>query len=172
MVPSWPSLYNPGIEILHIEHHDPTHPKGAYLYHAKGNQPPIVLMSQRRKKKKKADALHNRHFPIHAVLDFNLLYPYLLVLRVVCLLELRISSITSPPNLSNLPRFNISAFNLCFKYTDAIDPTPKASKTKRTTIKSGICCHSLDDLPHPGRGWCCRGFGHIRLRRSRLVQVS
>ncbi|KAF8799263.1 hypothetical protein BYT27DRAFT_7121330 [Phlegmacium glaucopus] len=34
-VPSWPSLYNPGIEILHIEHHAPTHVDGAYLYHAK-----------------------------------------------------------------------------------------------------------------------------------------
>ena len=35
-VPSWPSLYNPGIEILHIEHHAPIQPQGAYLYRAKG----------------------------------------------------------------------------------------------------------------------------------------
>lgn len=33
-VPPWPSLYNPGIEILHIEHHSPIQLKGAYLYHA------------------------------------------------------------------------------------------------------------------------------------------
>ncbi|TFK39520.1 hypothetical protein BDQ12DRAFT_629521 [Crucibulum laeve] len=32
--PSWPSLYNPGREILHIEHKPPTQPGGAYLYHA------------------------------------------------------------------------------------------------------------------------------------------
>jgi len=35
-VPSWPSLYNPGIEILHIEHRAPTQPQGAYLYRAEG----------------------------------------------------------------------------------------------------------------------------------------
>jgi len=33
-VPSWPSLYDPGVEILNIEHHAPTQPEGAYLYHA------------------------------------------------------------------------------------------------------------------------------------------
>ncbi|KAJ7803208.1 hypothetical protein B0H14DRAFT_3113496 [Mycena olivaceomarginata] len=31
--PSWPSLYNPGIELLHIVHHDPVQPGGAYLSH-------------------------------------------------------------------------------------------------------------------------------------------
>lgn len=35
-VPPWPSLYDPSVEILHIEHHAPTHSQGAYLYHAKG----------------------------------------------------------------------------------------------------------------------------------------
>ncbi|KAJ7760184.1 hypothetical protein B0H14DRAFT_3116937 [Mycena olivaceomarginata] len=30
---SWPSLYNPGIELLHIVHHDPVQPGGAYLSH-------------------------------------------------------------------------------------------------------------------------------------------
>jgi hypothetical protein len=35
-VPSWPSLYNPGIEILHIEHNAPIQPQGAYLYRPKG----------------------------------------------------------------------------------------------------------------------------------------
>ena len=35
-VPSWPSLYDPGVEILNIEHHAPTQPQGAYLYHATG----------------------------------------------------------------------------------------------------------------------------------------
>ncbi|KAF8159880.1 hypothetical protein B0H34DRAFT_655275 [Crassisporium funariophilum] len=34
-VPSWPSLYNPGLEILHIEHNAPVQPGAAYLYHAK-----------------------------------------------------------------------------------------------------------------------------------------
>ncbi|KAL0953675.1 hypothetical protein HGRIS_004873 [Hohenbuehelia grisea] len=29
--PSWPSLYNPGIEILHIDHRDPIQPDGSYL---------------------------------------------------------------------------------------------------------------------------------------------
>lgn len=33
--PSWPSLYNPALEILRIEHHSPIQPGGAYLYHAK-----------------------------------------------------------------------------------------------------------------------------------------
>ncbi|KAF9525110.1 hypothetical protein CPB83DRAFT_819013 [Crepidotus variabilis] len=32
--PSWPSLYNPGVEILHITHHPPTNPRGSYLYRA------------------------------------------------------------------------------------------------------------------------------------------
>ncbi|KAF8972705.1 hypothetical protein BDZ97DRAFT_1649965 [Flammula alnicola] len=36
--PPWPSLYNPGLEILHIEHHPQTQPGGAYLYHAKGKR--------------------------------------------------------------------------------------------------------------------------------------
>jgi len=34
-VPSWPSLYDPGIEIVHIDHRAPTHPNAAYLYNAK-----------------------------------------------------------------------------------------------------------------------------------------
>jgi hypothetical protein len=34
--PPWPSLYNPSIEILHIEHHDPVQPGAAYLSRAKG----------------------------------------------------------------------------------------------------------------------------------------
>ncbi|KAJ7302996.1 hypothetical protein DFH08DRAFT_794155 [Mycena albidolilacea] len=29
--PSWPSLYNPGIELLHIVHHEAVQPDGAYL---------------------------------------------------------------------------------------------------------------------------------------------
>ncbi|KAF9554957.1 hypothetical protein CPC08DRAFT_149799 [Agrocybe pediades] len=33
--PPWPSLYNPGLEIIHIEHNSPIQPGGAYLYHAK-----------------------------------------------------------------------------------------------------------------------------------------
>lgn len=32
--PPWPSLYNPGLEITHIEHHSPTQQGGAYLYSA------------------------------------------------------------------------------------------------------------------------------------------
>ncbi|KAJ7780115.1 hypothetical protein DFH07DRAFT_793851 [Mycena maculata] len=31
--PSWPSLYDPGIELLHIAHNDPVQPRGAYLTH-------------------------------------------------------------------------------------------------------------------------------------------
>ncbi|KAF8199094.1 hypothetical protein BJ912DRAFT_950887 [Pholiota molesta] len=30
--PSWPSLYNPAMEILNIEHHRPVQPGGTYLY--------------------------------------------------------------------------------------------------------------------------------------------
>ncbi|KAJ7231715.1 hypothetical protein B0H12DRAFT_1029345 [Mycena haematopus] len=30
-VPPWPSLYDPGIELLRIPHHDPVQPGGAYL---------------------------------------------------------------------------------------------------------------------------------------------
>lgn len=30
--PSWPSLYNPGLEIINIEHRHPIQPSGAYLY--------------------------------------------------------------------------------------------------------------------------------------------
>ncbi|KAF5385805.1 hypothetical protein D9615_002194 [Tricholomella constricta] len=33
--PNWPSLYNPGLEILHIEHRNATQAGGAYLYHAR-----------------------------------------------------------------------------------------------------------------------------------------
>jgi len=32
--PPWPSLYNPALEIIHIEHHSPTQAGAAYLYHA------------------------------------------------------------------------------------------------------------------------------------------
>ncbi|KAJ6621472.1 hypothetical protein B0H10DRAFT_988026 [Mycena sp. CBHHK59/15] len=31
--PSWPSLYNPGIELLRIPHNEPVQPGGAYLTH-------------------------------------------------------------------------------------------------------------------------------------------
>jgi hypothetical protein len=34
--PPWPSLYNPGLEILHIPHRRPIQPGGAYLYDANG----------------------------------------------------------------------------------------------------------------------------------------
>jgi len=33
--PPWPSLYNPGVEILHIEHHKPIQVSAAYLYRVK-----------------------------------------------------------------------------------------------------------------------------------------
>ncbi|THH15745.1 hypothetical protein EW146_g4789 [Bondarzewia mesenterica] len=33
-VPEWPSLYNPVIEILDLEHHDPVEPNGRYLSNA------------------------------------------------------------------------------------------------------------------------------------------
>lgn len=36
ITPPWPSLYNPGLEILHIEHNRPVQEGGAYLYHIKG----------------------------------------------------------------------------------------------------------------------------------------
>jgi len=32
--PSWPSLYDPSVEILHIQHRLPVQPDGHYLYHA------------------------------------------------------------------------------------------------------------------------------------------
>ncbi|KAJ3565220.1 hypothetical protein NP233_g7771 [Leucocoprinus birnbaumii] len=34
ITPPWPSLYNPGLEILHIEHRPGVSPGGAYLYSA------------------------------------------------------------------------------------------------------------------------------------------
>ncbi|TEB33038.1 hypothetical protein FA13DRAFT_1790106 [Coprinellus micaceus] len=33
--PRWPSLYNPGLEVLNVEHRPPTQPGGYYLYHAR-----------------------------------------------------------------------------------------------------------------------------------------
>ncbi|KAF8998102.1 hypothetical protein BDQ17DRAFT_1544121 [Cyathus striatus] len=33
--PSWPSLYNPGLEILHLAHRDAIQPEGHYLHRAK-----------------------------------------------------------------------------------------------------------------------------------------
>ncbi|TFK90840.1 hypothetical protein K466DRAFT_583378 [Polyporus arcularius HHB13444] len=32
--PSWPSLYNPGIELFPIEHKDPVQPRGRYLHNS------------------------------------------------------------------------------------------------------------------------------------------
>lgn len=34
--PPWPSLYNPGLEILHIQHRNATQYGGAYLHRARG----------------------------------------------------------------------------------------------------------------------------------------
>ena len=115
---------------------------------------------------------HKRHFPIHLVLDFNLLYPDLFVLRIVCLLELCVPSISPPPEFSQIPRFNISAFSDGSSIRGATDPTPETPKAKGTTNESDIRHHSLDDIPHPRRSWCCYGFCYIGLRRCRLVQVS
>jgi len=36
MTPPWPSLYNPGLEILNIEHRQAVQPGGTYLYSADG----------------------------------------------------------------------------------------------------------------------------------------
>ena len=36
MTPSWPSLYDPGLEILHIEHRPAIHPGGTYLHSPDG----------------------------------------------------------------------------------------------------------------------------------------
>ncbi|RDB15907.1 hypothetical protein Hypma_003563 [Hypsizygus marmoreus] len=33
--PPWPGLYDPGLEILHIEHHNAIQPGASYLYHAR-----------------------------------------------------------------------------------------------------------------------------------------
>ncbi|KJA25694.1 hypothetical protein HYPSUDRAFT_134345 [Hypholoma sublateritium FD-334 SS-4] len=35
ITPPWPSLYDPGLEILHIEHHKPIQEFAAYLYRVK-----------------------------------------------------------------------------------------------------------------------------------------
>jgi len=36
MTPPWPSLYNPGLEILNIEHRQAVQSGGTYLYSADG----------------------------------------------------------------------------------------------------------------------------------------
>ena len=46
--PPWPSLYNPGLEILHIEHRPPTQKGAEYLYSASGavtDSSPLELYS-------------------------------------------------------------------------------------------------------------------------------
>ena len=96
-VPSWPSLYNPGIEILHIEHNAPIQPQGAYLYRAKGG-----VITQKTCVDLAHKYFYKRRFPIYVILDSNLLYPAFLVLWIVCLLELRFPSITSPSKLSQI----------------------------------------------------------------------
>lgn len=118
-----------------------------------------------------ADAVHKRHFPIHVVLDFGLLYPNFFILWIVCLLELCFSSLSPPTKLSQHPRF-IPAFNNGSKTSGAIDPTPETPKTKSTTIKGDIRHHSLDDIPRPRRSWGRYRFCYIGLHRRRLVQVS
>ena len=160
-VPSWPSLYNPGIEILHIEHHAPIQPQGAYLYRAEGEVYPNSVVQ--------LITPHKRHFPIHVVLDFNLLYPGLPVLRILCLLELCVPSISLPPEFSQNPRFNIPAFSHGSGITDT---TSETSKAKGTTIKGDVRYHSLDDISRPRRSWCRCGIRCVGLRSRGLVQVG
>jgi hypothetical protein len=35
----WPSLYDPGVEIIHIQHNSAIQPEGSYLHHAIGQSP-------------------------------------------------------------------------------------------------------------------------------------
>ena len=161
-VPSWPSLYDPGIEILHIEHHAPIQPEGAYLFRAKGGVTQYLCWTSLIKK----TSLSKRRFPIHIVLDFNLLYPNFLALWIICFLELRFSSITSPSKPFQIPWFGISAFNHDSDFSSAIDPTPE---TKRTTFKSDIRPHSLDDIPHLKCSRRRYRFGCIGIHHRRLV---
>jgi hypothetical protein len=41
--PTWPSLYNPGLEILHIQHHNATQPGASYIYNSFGTSSPHIL---------------------------------------------------------------------------------------------------------------------------------
>lgn len=85
-VPPWPSLYNPGLEILNIQHNDPVRPGAHYLYRATGRK--SVSAPYHRS----SDWFY-RCFPIYSLLDPNILPPIIRSMRVLCLLELCIPSI-------------------------------------------------------------------------------
>jgi hypothetical protein len=88
--PSWPSLYNPSIDYLHIEHRDPVQPGGAYLYHARGKHLRLMLQAQTTNYL----LFIPRRLPLHVILDPHHLHP-----RFPRLRDLRLPK----PNLPTVP---------------------------------------------------------------------
>lgn len=85
-VPPWPSLYNPGVEVLHIQHQPAVQPRGKYLYQADGMYILRTFLQV---------FTFYRYLSFHVILDNNILHPTLPDLRLLCILELCISTVSS-----------------------------------------------------------------------------
>lgn len=135
--PSWPSLYNPGIEILHIEHQPPTNPRGAYLYHANGMRYDILIYNSLIKK--------YRHFSIYTLLDVDVLYPSLFGLRILRFLELCRTTFTKGFRRNRPCRRNGTTALQFSEAECAADQT--TSQAKRTALQSRFRTHRLVHIP-------------------------
>jgi len=160
--PPWPSLYNPGLEILHIEHQPPTQPGGAYLYHADGEIHSYLAFQ---------DWYVFRYFQIHVVLESRLLYTYFLLLRRICILELCLSPISSlarerEPRVIPTLYYPITSFDT--RLTSRT--TASTSQDKRTAIKNCFRSHCLAHVPNIECGRCCYRVCHYGVYRRRPIQ--
>jgi hypothetical protein len=90
---SWPSLYHPGLEILHIPHRDPVQPGAHYLYNFSGEFLPlptaVVALCPRRPTP--------RRVPIHAVLELHIPHAHIPVLCALCLHQRHVLPEPRPP---------------------------------------------------------------------------
>jgi hypothetical protein len=85
-VPPWPSLYNPGLEILQIQHQPPSSlAVNIFIMQMVG----ILFLYPFKY------FTFRRCLPFHVILDNNFLHPTLPDLRLLCILELCIPTFSS-----------------------------------------------------------------------------
>ena len=92
---SWPALYDPGVEIIHIQHNSAIQPEGRYLHHANGSSSTTPLLQ-----KTVADTLllTRRCIPLHVILDACFLHTHIYPLRELRILEPKLPPFPPSPS--------------------------------------------------------------------------
>lgn len=160
--PPWPSLYNPGLEILHIDHRNATQAGGAYLYHAKGSHSILSFVHHW------FSLQRSRYISVYAFLDAPLLHSHIPCLRFLCILEPQLSTLSTL--LCTRQRHHPKCIVPTLPYSVRHSPSSIEAKGEGTTFPACLCAVSSLNVFDPERCWCCCGFGGTGVHSNGVVQ--